>query len=67
MHYEVFYYNCSKEDFLEGRENDYETIGFRTRKQALKFYEQHKDDEDKAGWWITKRNKDWEVIEDIII
>lgn len=58
MYYEVLWYyevdgDC---DFKE----------FKTRKQALQFYEKHKNDCDKFGFWVTKRNADGEVLEDII-
>lgn len=43
-----------------------ESKDFYTRKAALKFYEEHKNDTDKYGWWVTHRNANWEVIEDII-
>ena len=48
-------------------DGDYESQDFYTRKQALAFYEQHKNDKDKHDFWVTHRNSDWEVIEDIII
>jgi len=55
--FEVLYYTV---------DNNYEALTFATRKQALKFYEEHKDDNDKFGWWVTHRDADWSVIEDII-
>ena len=39
---------------------------FRTKKQALDFYEKHKNDTDKFGWWVTKRDKDGFVVKDLI-
>jgi len=48
-------------------DGNYETKEFYTRKAALKFYEEHKNDVGKFDWWVTHRNADWEVIEDIII
>lgn len=39
---------------------------FRTRKQALDFYNKHKEDPDKFGFWVTHRDSDGMVIEDII-
>lgn len=59
MFYEVLWYG--NEDF-----GDVDFKTFKTRKQALKFYEEHKNDKDKFYFWVTKRNKDGEVIEDII-
>jgi hypothetical protein len=35
-------------------------------RDALKFYNEHKNDDDKFDWWVTKRNADWEVVEDIV-
>ena len=60
--FEVLFYPLVNEDCSE----DPITKVFYTRKAALNFYKQHKNDTDKAGWWITHRDADWEVIEDII-
>lgn len=66
-YYEVLYYNCTPEEFKEGKFDDFDSLGFRTKVEAMKFYNHHKKDEDKAGWWITKRDSEsWEVIEDIV-
>lgn len=67
--FEALWYNKAENETVEHamRCGDYETKDFRTRKQALAFYEEHKNDADKCGWWVTHRNADWEVIEDIII
>lgn len=46
---------------------DYQTKEFSTRQAALNFYNEHKDDENKFGWWVTKRDKNWYVVEDIIV
>ena len=59
MSYEVLWYNDEKLNNPEFKE-------FRTRKQALNYYETHKNDPDHYGWWVTKRNSDYEVVEDII-
>lgn len=62
--FEVLWYNVEQRgDVWE----DYETKEFYTRKQALKFYESIKDDPTKDGFWVTHRDEDWFVIEDIII
>lgn len=45
--------------------DDYDTAEFSTEQALKNFYKKHKNDPDKSGWWLTKRNKDWEVIEDI--
>lgn len=60
--YEVLYYELVDEDQSE----DPIVKQFYTKKQALAFYNKHKHDTNKVGWWITHRNKDWEVIEDIV-
>ena len=46
-------------------DDSYDTAEFSTKQALLNFYKKHKNDPDKSGWWLTKRNKDWEVIEDI--
>lgn len=56
--YEVLWYNHFDES--------YETREFKTRSEALSFYKKIKDDPLKHSFWVTKRNEDWEVIEDII-
>ena len=63
--FEVLWYEGTNEK--EAINNGYITEEFRTRKEALDFYEKHKNDANKFDWWITRRNADWEVIEDIII
>lgn len=60
MNYEVLYYTSV--DMM----GDPIFKEFKTRKQALNFYEQHKNDNDKFGWWVTKRDQDGYVVEDII-
>lgn len=45
---------------------DYDSKDFYSRKDALNFYEKHKNDTDKCGWWVTRRDADWCVIEDIV-
>ena len=46
--------------------NDTVTKEFSTKKAALNFYEKHKNDPDKFGWWVTKRDEDWYAVEDLI-
>lgn len=48
-------------------DDSYDTAEFSTEQALLNFYKRHKNDADKSGWWLTKRNKDWEVIEDIYL
>lgn len=58
MNYEALWYIS---------DDDYHTKEFRTREEALAFYEAHKYDEDKKDWWVTERDPEtWEVLEDII-
>lgn len=45
---------------------DVYTKEFASRKEALIYYYAHEWDDDKSGWLITKRNLNWEIIEDII-
>lgn len=59
--FEVLWYDNERKDGY------YYTKEFRTRKEAINFYEKHKNDSDKCGWWVTHRDADWYVIEDIII
>lgn len=59
MYYEVLWYkneNLENPTFKE----------FKTKKQALKFYEEHKKDTDKFGFWVTKRNEEGEVLKDLV-
>lgn len=44
---------------------DYQTKEFASKQQMLTFYNQHKNDSDKFGWWLTRRDSDWNVIENI--
>ena len=46
--------------------NNYETKEFRSRAAAMDFYNAHKNDKDKFAWWVTRRNSDWAVVEDIV-
>lgn len=59
--FEVLWYVGEKDTF-----GDYETKDFSTLQAAMNFYNKHKDDQDKYGWWVTKRNSNWEVIEDYV-
>lgn len=56
--FEVLWYEIGNEDPV--------TREFSTRQAALNFYEKHKDEPDKSGWWVTKRNSNWKVTEDIV-
>lgn len=63
--FEVLWYTGeNEEDALLGSSS---TKEFKTRKQALAFYEKHKNDPEKFAFWVTRRdNEYWDVIEDII-
>lgn len=63
--YEVLWYEGPTE--YAAMQDDPYTEEFKTRDEALDFYEKHKDDANKFGWWVTKRDSDWFVIEDIIV
>ena len=56
-YYEVLWYN---------NQDDYDTKEFRSKKEALNYYEQHKNDADKINWWVTQRDEYGCVVEDII-
>lgn len=61
--FEALWYDDEERKF-----DHYETKEFRTRKELMNFYEQHKNDKDKYGWWCTRRdNEDGELLEDIIV
>lgn len=42
------------------------TEDFSTLKAAMNFYEKNKNDSKKFGWFITKRNSNWEIVETYI-
>lgn len=55
--YEVLWYDLG---------NNVHTKTFSTEEAAMAYYEKHKDDDLKWGWWVTKRDKDWNVLEDLV-
>lgn len=57
--YEVLWYTDKELNY-------YETKEFRSRAEAMNFYNAHKNDKDKFAWWVTRRNSDWAVVEDIV-
>ena len=63
-YYEVLWYEGSTEE--EALEHDYHYEEFTTRKEAMNYYNKHKNDSGKFGWLVTKRNEYGEIIEDII-
>lgn len=56
-YFEVLWYDVNGKVYAEE---------FQRRNQAMKFYEQHKCDDDKFAFWVTKRDKDDNVLEDIV-
>lgn len=68
MYYEVLWYNKEENESVENsmQNGDIDCKEFKTKKQALAYYEKHKSDNDKCGWWVTKRDKDGFVIDDIV-
>lgn len=68
MYYECLWY-CKTEDQSDDEAmqfGDTDWKEFKTKKQALSYYEKHKNDPDRCGWWVTKRDEDGCVIEDYI-
>lgn len=59
MYYEVLWYEDEEQNNPQFKE-------FKTKKQALAFYEKHKDEPNHYSWWVTKRDSDGEVVNDII-
>ena len=37
-----------------------------TKQAALNYYNKIKDNPNYYGFWVTKRNSDWEVVEEYI-
>lgn len=69
IYYECLWYNKDPEqDDLEAMQfGDTESKEFKTKRQAVIFYNKHKNDPDKCGWWVTKRDEDGWVLDDIVI
>lgn len=55
--YEALWYDDKK------MKRDFHTKEFTTIKAMTNFFEKHKNDADKFNWFLTKRNKDWEIID----
>lgn len=58
--YEVLWYT-------DEENNNYETASFITEEEAIAFYQEHKTDSDKFNWWVTARDEDGSVLEDLVI
>ena len=58
FYYEVLWY-------VKGL-NDSQFRVFASREKALNFYMKNKDNDNYYDWWVSKRNSEGEVVEDII-
>lgn len=56
--YEALWF-MDHDDIIE----DVFTKEFKTKKQALDYYEKHKNDPDKYGWLVTKRGHGFKPLE----
>ena len=63
-YYEVLWYEGQNEH--EALCGDYYTKKYLSRKQALAYYEKHKNDANKFGWWVTERDEDGYILDDLI-
>lgn len=63
-HFEVLWYEGETEELAF--KNDPKTETFKTKKQALNYYNKHKYDVNKYGWWVTKRDDEWFILDDYI-
>lgn len=66
-YYEVLYYPCERG--FEKNPLEYGDPIFRkfsSKKKALEYYENHKNDPCKCLWWVTYRDEYGDVIDDII-
>lgn len=60
--YEVLYYvGATQEIAVKG---DPVVLNFSTEKETFAFYNKHKNDADKHLFWITKRDKNNEFIDE---
>ena len=64
-YYEVLWYTAVNEN--GDYEGDYESRTFTNKQSAMNFYNKHKNDTDKFGWWVTKRYADDDTVADDII
>lgn len=62
--FEVLWYEGNTEE--EALRGDYHTKEFFTKKQALAYYQAHKGDANRFGWWVTHRDADWDVLETLV-
>ena len=60
MYYEVAWWND------EEQMNDPEFLEFKTKQEALDYYDTHKNDANRYGWWVTQRDSRGYVVHDII-
>ena len=64
MYYEVLWYPRINEN--GNYDGDPISREFKTKKAALNYYEKHKDDEGCFGWWVTQRDEDGCVLDDLV-
>lgn len=50
----------------DGLIEDWFTKEFQTKKQAIDYYQRHKNDHGKYGWLVTKRDHEWRPVETYI-
>ena len=58
MKYEALWF-CDHDNIKE----DCFSVEFKTKNECMKYYQEHKDDSDKYGWLVTKRDKYWQPVE----
>ncbi len=63
-YYEVLWYEGK--DIDSALSTDYVYEEFTTYQKAISYYHQHKNDENKYGWLVTKRNEYGEIVETYI-
>ena len=60
MYFEVAWWND------EEQMNDPEFLEFKTKQEALDYYDSHKNEPNRYGWWVTQRDSRGYVVQDII-
>lgn len=64
-YYEALWYEGETE--LDALQGDFLTKDFKTKKDAINFYNDHKNDKDKFGFWVTLRSRNGDLIDDVIV
>ena len=57
MKYEVLWF-CDHDNIKE----DCFALEFVTKKECMNYYQKHKNDADKYGWLVTKRDYKWRPV-----